>query len=67
MHASSIYTANGKPDMGLELAKVAAKEFPDVWMVWDIMLKNPNLNSIEREEVLSQLRRIDPLNPNYKK
>jgi hypothetical protein len=67
MHASSIYTANGKPDTGLELAKVAAKEFPDVWMVWDIMLKNPNLNSIEKEEVLSQLRRIDPLNPNYKK
>jgi O-antigen ligase len=67
MHASSIYTANGKPDTGLELAKVAAKEFPDVLMVWDIMLKNPNLNSIEKEEVLSQLRRIDPLNPNYKK
>jgi O-antigen ligase len=67
MHASSIFTANGKPDTGLELAKVAAKEFPDVWMVWDIMLKNPNLNSIEKEEVLSQLRRIDPLNPNYKK
>jgi O-antigen ligase len=67
MHASTIYTANGKPDTGLELAKVAAKEFPDVWMVWDIMLKNPSLNSIEKEEVLSQLRRIDPLNPNYKK
>jgi len=67
MHASSIYTANGRPDTGLKLAKVAAKEFPDVWMVWDIMLKNPNLTSIEKEEVLLQLRRIDPLNPNYKK
>lgn len=67
MHASSIYTANGYPEIGLKLAMYASKEFPDVWMVWDIMLKNPKLNQSDKEEILKQLRRIDPLNPNYKK
>lgn len=67
LHASSIYTANGRPDIGLELAKFASKEFPDVWMVWDLMLKNPNINQTDKERALTELRRIDPLNPNYKK
>jgi O-antigen ligase len=65
MHASSIFTQNGKPEIGLELAKFASEKFPDVLMVWQIMLNNPTLNDAERKFVKENLHRLDPKNPEY--
>ena len=65
MHASSIYTQNGKPEIGLELAKFASEKFPNVLMVWQIMFNNPTLSDSERKLVKENLHRLDPKNPEY--
>jgi len=65
MHASSIYTQNGKPEIGLELAKFASEKFPNVLMVWQIMFNNPTLTETEKQVVKENLHRLDPKNPEY--
>jgi O-antigen ligase len=65
MHASSIYTQNGKPEIGLELARFASEKFPNVLMVWQIMFNNPTLSETEKQVVKENLHRLDPKNPEY--
>jgi hypothetical protein len=57
---------NKLEDQGLQVAIDAVERFPDSFGVW-ATLNSMNKASVEqKEEALSQMKRLDPLNPNLK-
>jgi O-antigen ligase len=57
---------NKLEDQGLQVAVDAVKRFPDSFGVW-ATLNSMNQASVEQKaEAMSQMKRLDPLNPNLK-
>ena len=66
LQASVIYTKNNVPTTGLELARYAAKEFPNNFLAWKVLSDTPGVTDREKAVAKSEMRRLDPLNPAHK-
>jgi O-antigen ligase len=51
---------------GLEVALDAAKKFPDNYSVWASLDSMKNATPEQKAQALTQMKRLDPLNPNLK-
>jgi O-antigen ligase len=51
---------------GLEVALDAAESFPDNYAVWAILYSMKSASEEQKAEALSQMKRLDPLNPTLK-
>jgi hypothetical protein len=66
MQASNLYTKNNVPTTGLELARFTVEEFPNNFYAWRVLASTPGLTEIEKAKAKAEMRRLDPLNPEFK-
>ena len=61
-------TLNGNKleDQGLQVALDAVERFPDNYGVWGTLSLMKKATDAQKAEALSQMKRLDPLNPNLK-
>jgi O-antigen ligase len=64
--ATIIFMKNNYPDIARGLVNLAVEEFPNSLISWYSFSQMPNLTEVEKALVLSNLRRLDPLNPKFK-
>jgi hypothetical protein len=64
--AIKIFMDNKYPDTGRQLVNLAVEEFPNSLISWYSFSQMPNLTEAEKTLILSNLHRLDPLNPKYK-
>jgi O-antigen ligase len=57
---------NKLPDRGLQVAVDAVERFPDNYSVWATLNLMSKASEEQKAEALSQMKRLDPLNPNLK-
>ena len=53
-------------DQGLEIASDAVVKFPDNFGAWSTLFSMSNASEQQKAEALTQMKRLDPLNPNLK-
>ena len=53
-------------DQGLQVAIDAAERFPDNYVVWATLNSMNNATQAQKAQALSQMKRLDPLNPTLK-
>ena len=64
--AIKIFMDNKYPDTGRQLVNLAVEKFPYGFIYWYSFSQMPNLTEAEKTLILSNLHRLDPLNPKYK-
>jgi O-antigen ligase len=57
---------NKLEDQGLQVALDAVERFPDNYSVWGTLSLMKKASDVQKAEALSQMKRLDPLNPNLK-
>jgi O-antigen ligase len=57
---------NKLEDQGLQVALDAVERFPDNYSVWSILSVMKKASDEQKAQALTQLKRLDPLNPNLK-
>jgi O-antigen ligase len=57
---------NKLEDQGLQVALDAVERFPDNYVVWGTLSLMKKATEEQKAEALSQMKRLDPLNPNLK-
>jgi O-antigen ligase len=57
---------NKLENQGLEVALDAVERFPDNYGVWGTLSLMKKASDVQKAEALSQMKRLDPLNPNLK-
>jgi O-antigen ligase len=57
---------NKLEDQGLQVAADAVKRFPDNFGVWATLNSMKKASAEQKAEALTQMKRLDPLNPNLK-
>jgi O-antigen ligase len=57
---------NKLEDQGLQVAQDAVERFPDNFGVWSTLSSMNKASVAQKAEALSQMKRLDPLNPNLK-
>jgi O-antigen ligase len=66
MQASYLYTKNNVPTTGLELARFTVEKFPNNFYAWRLLSNTPGLTETEKAKAKAEMRRLDPLNPEFK-
>jgi hypothetical protein len=64
--AVKIFMDNNYPDKARQLINLSVEKFPDGFISWYSFSQMPNLTEAEKTLILSNLHRLDPLNPKYK-
>ena len=64
--AIKIFMDNGFPDTARQLANLSVEKFPNGLISWYSFTQIPNLTEAEKALILSNLQRLDPLNPRFK-
>ena len=64
--AIKIFMNNGYPDTARQLVNLAVDKFPDGLISWYTFSQMPNLTDAEKALIISNLQRLDPLNPEFK-
>jgi hypothetical protein len=54
------------PDLAVEILKTGLSESPDNFVMWRLLTEIPTVSEEEKAEARSQMKRLDPLNPNLK-
>jgi hypothetical protein len=57
---------NKLEDQGLQVSLDAVERFPDNYGVWGTLSLMKKATDAQKAEALSQMKRLDPLNPNLK-
>jgi hypothetical protein len=57
---------NKLPDRGLQVAVDAVERFPDNYSVWATLNLMSKASEEQKVQALTQMKRLDPLNPNLK-
>jgi hypothetical protein len=57
---------NKLEDQGLQVALDAVKRFPDNYSVWSTLSVMKKASDEQKAQALSQMKRLDPLNPSLK-
>jgi len=65
IQASTLYTNNGMPEKGLEIAKFATEKYPTDFAAWYFYYMSPSISAPEKAIVKSRLHELDPLNPDF--
>ena len=63
---AGILQQNNLEQQGLKIAADAVSKFPDEFALWVILAGMPNATAEQKAEALTQMKRLDPLNPNLK-
>ena len=63
---AGILQQNNLEQQGLKIATDAVSKFPDEFALWAILAGMPNATAEQKAEALTQMKRLDPLNPNLK-
>ena len=64
--AASILLENNLEAQALQVATDAVKKFPDAYELWALISKIPSATAEQKATALSQMKRLDPHNPNLK-
>jgi O-antigen ligase len=63
---AKILQQNKLEKQALKIATDAVSKFPDEYALWVILAGMPNVTAEQKAEALTQMKRLDPLNPNLK-
>jgi O-antigen ligase len=63
---ASILSENKLDVQALQVAADATEKFPNSYSVWNILSKLNNASGEQKDQALSQMKRLDPLNPDLK-
>jgi len=66
VQASTLYTNNGMPEKGVEIAKFATEKYPTDFAAWYFYYTLPSTSETEKASIKSRLHELDPLNPDFK-
>jgi predicted Zn-dependent protease len=63
---AKILQQNKLEQQALKIATDAVSKFPDEYALWVILASMSNATAEQKTEALTQMKRLDPLNPNLK-
>jgi len=64
-YSASLLFTNNLQQQGITLVKAGLMEFPNSFDLWNLKNSYRYISDIEKNEVLEQLRRLDPQNPEW--
>ena len=64
--ASSLLIDNNLPDYGLKVADAATKFSPETYAPWQLIAGISTANEIEKQNAITQMKKLDPLNESLK-
>jgi O-antigen ligase len=64
-YSANLLFTNNLQQQGITIVKSGLSEFPNSFDLWNAKLSYKWISEIEKSEALEQLRRLDPLNPEW--